>query len=132
MIDVETQTPGRTPLRISVGKHTLAADQPPPDGEDTGPGAHDLFDASLGACKALTATWYARRNGIPLEGVEVHVERDAAHEREGKYALRLSLGFRGPLDEAQRKRLHAAVARCPVHKLMTEAAITIETTRLDA
>ena len=46
-------------------------------GEDSAPSAHDYFDASLAACKALTAVWFARRNGIPLERVESHVERDA-------------------------------------------------------
>jgi putative redox protein len=40
------------------------------------------------------------------------------------------LAFHGPLDDAQRQKLHDVVARCPVHKLMTTAEIEIETAPL--
>ena len=45
-------------------------------GDDTGPNPHDLYDAALGACKALTVLWYARRKGIPVGEVQTVVERD--------------------------------------------------------
>ena len=128
MVDSETVTPNEYAQRMQIRQHTLRADMPISEGgEDSGPGAHDLFDAALAACKTLTATWYAKKNGFPLERVESHVERDSSHEREGKYTLKVRLVFHGPLSDDQRKRLYAAVGKCPVHKLMTTTDIDIVT-----
>jgi putative redox protein len=37
------------------------------------------------------------------------------------------LAFHGALTDEGRSRLHAAVARCPIHKLMTATDVSIET-----
>ena len=108
----------------------MARAGPEAGGRDEAPSAHDYFDASLAACKSLTAVWYAKRNGIPLERVESQVERDASEERKGRYVLRVRLKFHGPLTDEQKKRLYDAVSRCPVHKLMTTTEIAIETAPL--
>jgi putative redox protein len=96
-------------------------------GNDAGPSAHDLYDASLGSCKALTLVWYARRKGIPLEDVRVTVERDASEERKGVYRLATTLHLGGDLTEAQRQELLTVAAKCPVHKLMTTVTTEITT-----
>ena len=133
MIDCETERPNEYPQVIHVREHTLHADVGAALGStDSAPGPHDYFDASLAACKALTATWYARKNGIPLERVESHVERDDSKEREGKYVLRVRLAFHGPLSEEQRAKLYRVVGNCPVHKLMTTTEVVIETAPLEA
>jgi putative redox protein len=98
-------------------------------GDDAGPSAHDLYDAALGTCTALTLVWYARRKGIPLEDVEVSVERDASGERQGVYKLDTALRLGGSLSEAQREELLGVAGKCPVHKLMTKVTTEI-TTRL--
>jgi len=131
MIDCQTESPGTSPLTLSVRGHTFRADMSASDGgTDSAPGAHDYFDASLAACKALTATWYARKQNIPLERVETHVERDDREERSGRYVLKVRVAFHGPLTDEQRAKLYAAVARCPVHKLMTTTDVVIETAPL--
>ena len=62
---------------LKTRAHTFRADVNRGVGStDSAPGPHDYFDAALAACKALTATWYAKRHDIPLERVETHVERD--------------------------------------------------------
>ncbi len=64
MIDCETETAGAFAQVIRVGEHTFRADVGPDlGGAGSAPGPHDLFDASLAACKTLTAHWYARRAG---------------------------------------------------------------------
>lgn len=132
-IDSQTETSGAFRQVLHSGAHTFHADVPPPlGGEDSAPGPHDYFDASLAACKALTATWYAKRHGIALERVETRVERDDTHEREGTYSLRVKLAFHGALSAQDKQRLYEAVARCPVHKLMTSSTIEIITEPLDA
>ncbi len=126
-IDLETERANEYPQTLHTRGHTLHADVTPPDSADSAPGPHDYFDASLLACKALTAVWYARRHQIPLERVAGHVERDASEERQGKYRLRVRLTFLGPLTDEQRATLLRAVAACPIHKLMTTTEVDIET-----
>ncbi len=128
MIQSQTEQRGLPKQVVRVGAHTLYADLGAADGgADGAPGPHEYFDASLATCKALTAHWVARRKGYPLEEVHVGVERDASEERAGTYRLRVKLAFLGPLSEEQRSALYQAVARCPVHKLMTTTDVVIET-----
>jgi putative redox protein len=96
-------------------------------GADAGPQPHDLYDASLGACKALTVLLYARRKGIPVEEIEVVVDRDDSEERKGTYRLGTSLRVTGQLSEAQREELLRVAGKCPLHRLMTEVKTEIET-----
>lgn len=117
--------------RIRIGKHTLISDEPVElGGDDAGPNPHDLFDASLAACKAITLLMYAQRREMPLEGVDIEVKRDESREREGHYTLNVSLDLKGNLDEDQRKRLAEIADRCPIHKLMTKATIDVQTSLL--
>src|SRR6266852_8426779 len=96
------------PMRheIRVGRITIAADQSVEDGgEGSGPSPHDLYDAALGACKALTVLLYAKRKKFPVEGIEVSVERDASQEHAGTYRLSTELTLTGDLSTAQREEL---------------------------
>jgi putative redox protein len=128
VITARTLFPGRTPTQLTARTHQLVSDMTVSEGgEDLGPGAHELFNSSLAACKSLTAFWYAKKNGIPLEGVDVDVQSDNSKERRGEYLLRVKCSFRGNLSEEQQQRLHEAVAKCPVHRLMTQVKISIET-----
>ena len=132
MIDCESERPGEFPQVLQVRTHSFRADlMPASGGADSAPGPHDYFDAALAACKAMTALVYARAHGIPLERVDTHVERDDSKERQGTYRLKVRLGFHGPLDAAQRRRLHDIVGRCPIHKLMTTVDVEIETLPLE-
>ena len=128
MIVAQTQTAGRMTTVLTAGTHTFYADEPlDAGGDDKGPTPHELFDSSLAACKSLTAFWYAKRNGIPLEKVDVQIERDDSKEREGSYVLKVKIEFGGNLTDEQRTKLKNVVARCPLHKLMTQVKIAIET-----
>lgn len=127
-IDSATETPGQFPQTLHVRTHTFRADVDEKTGStDSAPGPHDYFDAALAACKTLTATWYAKKYGIALEQVTARVERDDSEERKGRYLLKVKMGFEGALSDDDRARLHAAVAKCPVHKLMTSTEVVIET-----
>ena len=120
---------------ISGTRHTvrIRAHEIPVDaavvagGADAGPQPHDLYDASLGACKALTVLVYAKRKGIPVEEIEVVVDRDDSEERKGTYRLDTSLRVTGNLSEEQRAELLRVAGKCPLHRLMTEVKTEIET-----
>lgn len=131
-VHCKTERPGAYRHRIEIRAHELHADLLAAEGgEDSAPGAHDYFDASLAACKALTAMWYAKKNGFPLEGVECDIDRDDSEERSGKYKLLVRLAFHGPLTDEQRTRIYAAAAKCPVSKLMTTSEVLVETAPLE-
>lgn len=131
-IDCETEQPREFPQVLRVREHTLRSDVTAEVGSnDSAPGPHDYFDAALVACKTLTATWYAKKHGIALDRVEAHVDRDESQERAGRYVLRVRVAFHGAITDAERARLYAAVARCPIHKLMTTSEVVIETAPLE-
>jgi putative redox protein len=118
------------PLRhvVQVRGHLITVDGTVEEGgSDSGPSPHDLYDAALSSCKAMTVVWYARRKGIPLEDVRVTVERDASAERQGVYRLSTVLHLGGDLTDAQRQDLLAVAHKCPVHKLMTTVTTEITT-----
>jgi putative redox protein len=122
----DTSQPMRHTVRVR--NHDITVDGTVEEGGgDAGPSAHDLYDAALGTCKALTLVWYARRKGIPLEDLEVRVERDDSAERQGVYKLATILKLGGGLSEDQRQELLAVAAKCPVHKLMTVVTTEITT-----
>jgi len=75
--------------------------------------------------------WYAKKNQIPLERVDVNIERDDSEERKGKYVLKVRLAFHGPLTSEQRARLYNAVSACPINKLMTTSDVVVETAPLE-
>ena len=110
---------------LKIRNHEIPVDASPAGGGSAEP--HDLYDASLAACKALTVLLYARRKGIPVEDIEVVVDRDDSEERKGIYRLKSGLRLTGDLTEAQRDELLRVAGKCPVHKLMTEVKTEIET-----
>jgi putative redox protein len=119
------------PMRhvVHVRAHEFPVDVAPADGgQDAGPDPHDLYDSALGACIALTTLWYARRRGMPVDGLEVTVARDAAEERAGTYRLAATLAVGGALTDAQRQDLLRVADKCPVHRLMHDVETVITTT----
>ena len=113
---------------VLVRQHVLAVDEPASNGgEDLGVTPHELYDSALGACKALTVLWYAKRKQIPVDDIRAVVQRDDADERRGIYRLRVTLVLTGALTEAQRQELLAVAGKCPVHKLMAQATTEVVT-----
>ncbi len=133
MITVIRDTTGAMRQHVHIGHHLVTVDESAAGGgDDSGPTPHDLFDAALGACNALTVVWYAKRKGIPVAEVRVDVERDATDERAGTYRLHTTLTLGGTLTDDQRGELLRVAGKCPIHKLMTEATIEITTVFADA
>ncbi|MBF6027120.1 OsmC family protein [Pseudomonas sp. P115] len=113
---------------LNIDNHELFTDLPKSlGGDDSAPSPHDYFDAALASCKALTVKLYAQKKNIPLTGVTVEVTHDSTEEQKGKYKLAVKLTLKGVLTDEQRDELHRVADRCPVHKLMTTADVTIET-----
>ncbi|HEY8131303.1 MAG TPA: OsmC family protein [Thermoanaerobaculia bacterium] len=114
---------------IEVGRHRLIADEPASaGGTDAGPTPYDFLSAGLGGCTSMTMRVVAKRENIPLEGVEVHVTNDRMYAKDcadcssntgyiHRFDVRIKLI--GNLSEQQRDRLLSVARRCPVAKTLT-------------
>jgi putative redox protein len=103
--------------QIEIGPHVVLTDVARDvGGEDLGPRPHELLDAALAACTALTLTLYARHKGIALTGLDVDVSHE---EHGGVYRMRRDIRIRGELSAEQRKRLLEIANNCPVHRTLS-------------
>lgn len=119
---------GKMRHTVTVRRHSFVVDEPESNGgEDAGPSPHELYDSALGACKAMTVLWYAKRKSIPVEDIEVSVERDDSEERKGIYRLLVMLKLTGAITDLQRQELLNVASKCPVHRLMTQATTEVRT-----
>ncbi|MDR7089379.1 MULTISPECIES: OsmC family protein [Cellvibrio] len=126
MIKLQKDSSGTYRQRISVDAHELFADVDDSiGGEDSAPDPHDLLDSSLAACTAITLSMYAKRRGMPLEGINIDIERDDSKEKSGEYNLALNIHFVGNLSDEQKQQLLGIIEKCPIHKLLSHATINI-------
>lgn len=112
----------------SVGPHVVHLDEPTElGGNDTGPNAHELLMASLGACTNITVQMYAERHHWPLAGVHaalsyVRVIAENPADSDAKSGMvdriELEISFAGILSEEQQQRLLEIAGRCPVHRML--------------
>src|SRR5437660_1065085 len=114
---------------ISAGHHKLIADEPADaGGSDEGPTPYDFLSAALGGCTSMTMQIVAKREHIPLEGIELRITNDRMYAKdcadctsESGYIHRFTVEIKlsGVLTEAQRTRLLSVARRCPVAKTLT-------------
>lgn len=113
---------------IHIRDHLLDADVSAAEGgADEGPSPHDLYDAAVGACKALTVMWFAKKKGIAVDDIRTEVVSDASQERAGVYRITSKLLISGTFSDAEFAQLVAVAEKCPVHKLMTTVTTEITT-----
>lgn len=128
MVKLQKDSSGAYRQRISVDTHELFADvDASVGGENSAPDPHDLLDSSLAACTAITLSMYAKRRGMPLDGINIDIERDASKEKTGEYNLVLNIQFVGSLSDEQKQQLLGIIEKCPIHKLLSHATINITT-----
>ncbi|HVF92595.1 MAG TPA: OsmC family protein [Blastocatellia bacterium] len=135
MAEVIISSKGFLKHEVTAGKHAFMADEPvSAGGGDSGPDPYSLLLAALGACTAMTLQIYAKREGIPLEKVEISLRHGREHAKDclscGEKGTRLErierfISFEGPLSERDRARLLEIASRCPVHKTL-KAGILVD------
>ncbi|HUP48990.1 MAG TPA: OsmC family protein, partial [Thermoanaerobaculia bacterium] len=68
---------------VQAGSHRFTMDEPESaGGEGLGPTPYDMLSAALGGCTAMTLHFYAKREGLPLEGVDLTVSHDRQHAKD--------------------------------------------------
>lgn len=105
---------GVTPYEatVTVGRHTLTADEPESrGGRDAGPAPYDLLLAGLGACSAITLKMYAERKQLTLRSLEI----DLSFHREGERGvIERVVRLDADLTPEQRARFADIIERTPV------------------
>jgi len=114
---------------IEAGSHNIVADEPKTaGGNDEGPTPYDLLASALGACTSMTLHYYAKREKIPLEGVEAVITNDRMYAKDcadcvttNGYIHRFDVKLKllGDLTPEQREALLSIARRCPVYKTLT-------------
>ena len=122
-------------VEIAVDGHILKGDEPVEDGGGgLGPNPHEMVLAALGECTAMTVRWYALRNAIPLESVDVELSyaRGPAEGRSGAVdVFNKSVRLTGAaLTPEQKSRLLDVARKCPIQRML-EGTPAIHTTARD-
>lgn len=78
---------------------------------------HELLEAALATCVAMTVRMAAAARAIPLDEVSVRVRLDRADPARAVFDYDVSL--RGALDAKQRRILLAAASACPVRQTLS-------------
>lgn len=114
---------------VEAGPHRFVMDEPANvGGGGEGPTPYDLLAAALGGCVSMTLHFYARREKLPLEGVDVTVSHDRQHVKDCAdcttesgfvHRFRVELRLHGAsLTEPQRQKLLEIAGRCPVARTL--------------
>jgi uncharacterized OsmC-like protein len=132
---VVARSRGAFRTEIEAGPHRLVTDEPVDvGGTAEGPTPYDLLSGALAGCTAMTLHFYAKREKLPLEGVDVTVSHDRQHAKDCAdcttqagfiHRFRVELALHGPLTSEQRQRLLDVAGRCPVARTL-ESEIKID------
>lgn len=115
VIKVRKAGDGKIKQLVQVGANTFYADEPEPVGDGQGPNPHDLLNASLGVCTAMTVMMVAQHKKWPLEDVRVEITHE---EDDTIYKMSRKIELVGQLSEEQRTYLMGIANKCPIHKAL--------------
>lgn len=120
---------------VEAGPHRWVLDEPSDvGGGGEGPTPYDMLASALGGCTAMTLHFYAKREKLPLEGVDLRVTHDRQNAQDCSdcstqngfiHRFKMEIQLHGPLDDAQREKLLSIAKRCPVAKTL-QSEIRIE------
>lgn len=140
MLPVTVSSNGSFRVEVEAGAHKFVSDEPTSaGGTDEGPTPYDFLSAALGACTSMTLHFLAKRDSIPLEGVDVTIVNDRMHAKDCADCVTTSgfihrfdvqIRLRGNLTPEQRERLFSTAKKCPVYKTLTNE-IKINETLVD-
>lgn len=125
---------------VEAGPHHFVIDEPvDAGGTAQGPTPYDLLAAALGGCTSMTLHYYAKREKLPLDGVDVTVSHDRQYAKDCAdcvsqagfiHRFKVEIRLHGDLTLEQREHLLTIANRCPVKKTLS-SEIKIEDVLVD-
>lgn len=111
---------GKYQVRFGNGTESAIADTTADKG-GCGDGfrPHELLEAALASCMAMTLRMYAERHGFSYAGIDIAVELDRADPEHPVFAC--TVGFPADMPEERRARMLEIAGRCPVHKTLASS-----------
>jgi putative redox protein len=120
---------------VEAGPHRWVLDEPSDaGGNGEGPTPYDMLASALGGCTAMTLHFYAKREKLPLDGVDVTVTHDRQYAKDCAdcvthsgyiHRFRVEIRLHGALSEEQRQKLLSIASRCPVKRTL-ESEIKVD------
>ena len=115
---------------VEAGPYRWVLDEPADvGGTGDGPTPYAMLAAALGGCTAMTLQFYAKREKIPLEGVDVKISHDRQYAKDCIdctsqsgfiHRFKVELTLHGDqLTDEQREKLLTIAGRCPVAKTLS-------------
>jgi uncharacterized OsmC-like protein len=114
---------------VEAGPHRFVMDEPvDAGGNGEGPTPYDLLASALGGCTSMTLHYYAKREKLPLEGVDVTVSHDRQYAKDCAdcvsqagfiHRFKVEIRLHGDLTPEQREHLLTIANRCPVKKTLS-------------
>ncbi|HSF26520.1 MAG TPA: OsmC family protein [Actinomycetes bacterium] len=131
---------GRVSSALTTRSFTLAADEPPPLGEDEAPNPVELALAGLASCQIVTYRVWAQKLGIELTDVDIAVDGDLDFRgffgldddiRPGFRDIRVEVRLRGPETPERYAELQRVVDQhCPMLDLLSHATPVTTTVKV--
>ena len=116
---IATSTDSAYVTQISSGGFDFTSDTTWADrGGETAPAPHDLLDASLAACIAMTVRIAADARKTALDRVTVEVIND--DENPASSSFHCTVTLEGDLSEKERAGLLRVAHACPISKLLSK------------
>lgn len=118
MITVKSDITSETKVSVSNGQFSLEADTAPPKGASDGFRPHELLEAGLAGCTAITLRIAARERNVPIEQLTVKAELDRSDPSNSTFRLRIEFG--DDVSESDREALIAIARQCPVRNTLSK------------
>ncbi len=105
---------------ISDGVHTMHSDVGVEFGGGRGFQPFDLLCAAYAACLNITARMVFERAELPYR--DIHAAVTYEQSASGAITFRSRVEIDSDVDEATRERMLALIAKCPIHKALSQAS----------
>lgn len=114
---IHVSFPGGKRVEARVGEYTVLTDQPiSAGGEGAGPGAFDLFLASLASCAGIYALSFCEARSIATDGMSLTQTYEVGAESKLPSTIMISLTLPPSFPEKYRTAILRAVEGCKVKK----------------
>ncbi len=114
---------GATRTQVGNGSLVFSSDTTPPKGRGEGFRPHEVLEAALASCMAITLRLAAQERDIPVDDIEVRVNIERA---EDSSTFQAAIELTGNLTERDRTLLMAAAHLCPVRKTLSKRLTFVE------